>query len=125
MSCRAISSDASSSISVVSVPFDVTGDGPTKSLGLINCMPLGESPSSIAAIDAIDDIDDIDAIADLGRSDEDSAELRVDLSHNIVSTKRKNFGAIKILTTTGTAGNWWLTESLVTWRSRYRERSST
>jgi hypothetical protein len=28
-------SDASSSISVVSVPFEVTGDGPTMSLGLM------------------------------------------------------------------------------------------
>lgn len=32
------SSDASSSISVVSVPLDVTGEGPTMSLGLITCM---------------------------------------------------------------------------------------
>jgi hypothetical protein len=33
-----ISSDASSSISVVSVPLDVTGEGPTMSLGLIMCV---------------------------------------------------------------------------------------
>ena len=32
--CASTSSEASSSISVVSVPFDVTGDGPTMSLGL-------------------------------------------------------------------------------------------
>jgi hypothetical protein len=80
LSSRPISSEASSSISVVSVPFDVTGDGPTISLGLVNCRPLGESPSSIAAIDAIEDIE---AIADLGRSDDDSAEVRADLSHSI------------------------------------------
>jgi hypothetical protein len=36
--CASISSDASSSISVVSVPFEVTGDGPTMSLGLMMCM---------------------------------------------------------------------------------------
>ena len=65
-----MSSEASSSISVVSVPFEVTGDGPTKSLGLINWRPLGERPSSIVAIAAI---------ADLGRREDDSAELRADL----------------------------------------------
>ena len=70
-SSRAISSEASSSISVVSVPFEVTGDGPTISLGLVNCRPLEECPSSIDAIAAI---------ADLGRSEDDSTELRVDLS---------------------------------------------
>lgn len=32
------SSDASSSISVVSVPLDVTGEGPTMSLGLMTCI---------------------------------------------------------------------------------------
>jgi hypothetical protein len=37
--CAWSSSDASSSISVVSVPFEVTGDGPTKSLGLMS--PIG------------------------------------------------------------------------------------
>ena len=36
------SSAASSSISVVSVPFDVTGDGPTMSLGLMMCMLFEE-----------------------------------------------------------------------------------
>lgn len=41
------SSAISSSISVVSVPFDVTGDGPTISLGLAIVAPLGESPLSI------------------------------------------------------------------------------
>ena len=69
ISC-ATSSEASSSISVVSVPFDVTGDGPTISLGLVNCRPLSERPSSIP-------------IDDFGRSDEDSAELRADLSYII------------------------------------------
>ena len=39
MSLACTSSEASSSISVVSVPLDVTGDGPTKSVGLIN--PIG------------------------------------------------------------------------------------
>ena len=39
MSWACMSSDASSSISVVSVPLDVTGEGPTKSVGLIN--PIG------------------------------------------------------------------------------------
>lgn len=43
----ASSSVASSSISVVSVPFDVTGDGPTISLGLVICALLGERPSSM------------------------------------------------------------------------------
>lgn len=66
----ATSSEASSSISVVSVPFEVTGEGPTISLGLIICRPLGESPSSTP-------------IDDLGRSDDDSAELRADLSRII------------------------------------------
>jgi hypothetical protein len=40
--CASISSDASSSISVVSVPFEVTGDGPTMSLGLMICMLFEE-----------------------------------------------------------------------------------
>lgn len=66
----ATSSEASSSISVVSVPFEVTGDGPTISLGLVNCRPLGERPSSIP-------------IDDLGRSEDDSVELRADLSQII------------------------------------------
>jgi len=37
-------SETSSSISVASVPFDVTGDGPTISFGLINewCIVPGE-----------------------------------------------------------------------------------
>lgn len=39
MTCAWTSSDASSSISVVSVPFEVTGDGPTKSVGLMS--PIG------------------------------------------------------------------------------------
>jgi hypothetical protein len=39
---RSSSSEASSSISVVSVPFDVTGDGPTMSLGLITCIDCDE-----------------------------------------------------------------------------------
>lgn len=37
------SSDASSSISVVSVPLDVTGDGPTMSLGLKMCIELEDT----------------------------------------------------------------------------------
>ena len=37
-----ISSDASSSISVVSVPFEVTGEGPTISLGLIICIEFDD-----------------------------------------------------------------------------------
>ena len=41
------SSAISSSISVVSVPFDVTGDGPTISLGLAIGALFGESPPSI------------------------------------------------------------------------------
>jgi hypothetical protein len=41
------SSAISSSISVVSVPFDVTGDGPTISLGLAIVALFGESPPSI------------------------------------------------------------------------------
>lgn len=35
------SSATSSSISVVSVPFEVTGEGPTKSLGLSNWFGFG------------------------------------------------------------------------------------
>lgn len=58
-----ISSAASSSISVVSVPFDVTGDGPTMSLGLVIWAPFGERPSSI----------------ERGRRLEPSAEPRADL----------------------------------------------
>lgn len=40
-----LSSIPSSSKSVVSVPLEVTGEGPTKSLGLVTCPP-GESPPS-------------------------------------------------------------------------------
>ena len=40
----AISSVGSSSISVPSVPFEVTGDGPTISLGLKAFRPPGEIP---------------------------------------------------------------------------------
>lgn len=36
------SSDISSSISVVSVPFDVTGEGPTMSLGLKICIEFDD-----------------------------------------------------------------------------------
>lgn len=39
---RRTSSVASSSISVVSVPLDVTGEGPTMSLGLMMCILLDE-----------------------------------------------------------------------------------
>ncbi|SRR6266536_1866320 len=53
----------SSSISVVSVPFEVTGDGPTISFGLVIWMPLGEGPPSI----------------EFGRRLDESAELRADL----------------------------------------------
>lgn len=58
-----ISSATSSSISVVSVPFDVTGDGPTISLGEVIWRPFGDKLSSI----------------EYGRRLEDSAELRADL----------------------------------------------
>lgn len=61
------SSVISSSISVVSVPFDVTGDGPTISLGLSTFDPAGETPS-----------------IEFGWSD-DSPELRAGLSHKISS----------------------------------------
>lgn len=67
------SSAASSSISVVSVPFDVTGDGPTMSLGLglINCcIPLGPS-------------------IELGRRWECSIELRADLGALLVMSPSK------------------------------------
>jgi hypothetical protein len=53
----------SSSISVVSVPFDVTGEGPTISNGLFILAPLRELPPSI----------------ELGRRLEEPAELCVDL----------------------------------------------
>lgn len=42
-----ISSAASSSISVVAVPLEVTGDGPTISLGEVIWAPLGDKLSSI------------------------------------------------------------------------------
>lgn len=58
-----MSSETSSSISVASVPFEVTGEGPTMSFGLdIVLLPTGEGPRS----------------NELGRSD-DSPELRADL----------------------------------------------
>jgi hypothetical protein len=70
------SSEASSSISVVSVPFDVTGDGPTISLiGLISCAPLGERPfSSIKC----------------GRRLDDSDELRADLHCKALAGTNRN-----------------------------------
>ncbi len=58
------SSAISSSISVVSVPFDVTGDGPTISDELAICAALREEPPSI----------------EFGWRLDDSAELRADLS---------------------------------------------
>ena len=106
----ATSSEASSSISVVSVPFEVTGEGPTISLGLIICRPLGESPSSIP-------------IDDLGRSDEDSAELRADLSR-IISRVHWN-QSHRIHTVIEIAANWLSRESLEIWRSLYKGRRST
>ena len=48
------------------MPLEVTGDGPTISLGLVMGIALGETPSSIPS-------------DDLGRSSDDSAELRADL----------------------------------------------
>jgi hypothetical protein len=63
-------SAASSSISVVAVPLEVTGDGPTMSLGL--GATAGESPPSI----------------ELGRRLLSSAEFRADLIKNISIAKR-------------------------------------
>ena len=60
ISASCTSSEASSSISVASVPLDVTGEGPTISLGLnivFECLSK-----------------------DVGCSEDDSAELRADLS---------------------------------------------
>jgi hypothetical protein len=57
------SSETSSSISVVSVPFDVTGEGPTISNGLFMPAPLREEAPSI----------------ELGRRLEEPAELCADL----------------------------------------------
>ena len=63
------SSDTSSSISVASVPLEVTGDGPTISDGLnIVLFPIGEGPRS----------------KELGRSDE-SPGLSVDLQQIIIT----------------------------------------
>jgi hypothetical protein len=62
-------SAASSSISVVAVPLEVTGDGPTMSLGL--GATAGESPPSI----------------ELGRRLLSSAEFRADLIENISIAK--------------------------------------
>ena len=115
LSSRPMSSEASSSISVVSVPFEVTGDGPTRSLGLVNWRPPGESPSSIAAIPAI---------ADLGRREDDSAELRADLSQTILASAIK-CRSHQIRTVIEIAGNWSPQESWGTWRSPYMARSST
>lgn len=58
-----ISSAASSSISVVAVPFEVTGLGPTISLGEAICALLGDKLSSI----------------EYGRRLDPSKELRADL----------------------------------------------
>ena len=68
--CSCASSENSSSISVVSVPFDVTGDGPTISLGLVICILLGESPPSIEVGCSLVDWFD-------------SAELRADLEQKV------------------------------------------
>jgi hypothetical protein len=59
----ATSSATSSSISVVSVPLEVTGDGPVISLGEVIWRPLGDKLSSI----------------EYGRRLEASPELRADL----------------------------------------------
>ncbi len=40
-------SDASSSISVISVPFEVTGEGPTASFGLAMCATGGDRASKM------------------------------------------------------------------------------
>lgn len=60
------SSATSSSMSVVLVPLEVTGDGPTMSLGigLISCMPFEDAPS-----------------VELGRRFECSMELLADLTN--------------------------------------------
>jgi hypothetical protein len=53
------------------VPFEVTGDGPTISLGEVIWRPPGDKPSSFED----------------GRSAEDSPELRVDLGWISMSTR--------------------------------------
>jgi hypothetical protein len=63
------SSATSSSISVVSVPFDVTGEGPTISKGLFMPAPLTEEAPSI----------------ELGRRLEEPAELCADLQARTIS----------------------------------------
>ncbi len=55
-------------MSVDSVPFDVTGDGPTMSLGLA-IWAAGDNPASI----------------ELGRRDDSSVELRADLRLEVSS----------------------------------------
>ncbi len=63
------SSATSSSISVVSVPFDVTGEGPTISNGLFVPAPLTEEAPSI----------------ELGRRLEEPPELCADLQESTIS----------------------------------------
>lgn len=104
------SSATSSSISVVSVPFDVTGEGPTISNGLFRPAPLREEPPSI----------------ELGRRLEEPAELCADLQERSISGWMKARGRT-LHTKKKTAGNWYGQEnsSSMTERSRHRERSST
>ena len=99
------SSAGSSSISVVSVPFDVTGDGPTISLGLASIAPFGESPPSIEWGLRLD-----------------SAERRA-LKHNISMLVKD--GAQLLRTMTGNEGSLSGLESSATERSLYMERRTT
>lgn len=60
------SSDSSSSISVASVPFDVTGDGPTRSLGLARWfagdMRAIEEPGRSESIELADELEMMDVL---------------------------------------------------------------
>ena len=95
-----ISSDTSSSISVASVPFEVTGEGPTISDGLnIVLFPIGEGPRS----------------KELGRN-EDSPELRVDLRHIILTPLIMQPGK---LTSIETAASYCSQENRERGRTRY------
>lgn len=99
------SSETSSSISVVSVPFEVTGDGPTISLGLVICKPFVECSS-----------------IEFGRRWEDSWEFRVDLAY---VSRRTDSRACAVHTMTDIAESCSWRGSWERERSLYKERMPT
>jgi hypothetical protein len=86
LKCIRVSSDASSSISVTSVPTDVTGEGPTTSLGLIRWLFIVEDR----------------AAAEEGRRELDSTELADDLNNHGQKKQKQRIDSV-LLTSDGIA----------------------